>query len=700
MGFDAEIIGEFIAEANSLIAEISDNLLDLEQNPTNMELVNAIFRGFHTIKGAAGFMQFDSIVSLCHSQETLFDEVREGTLQVSSVLCSNSFTELDKLKEILHQLIIEQTDNILANTLNTPNNNLSFTEQNYQTQNDNCADCFTENSEQKNHSLTKQDNLNDQQIDEESQELCVNFSALNSNNNLVTNNSAQQNLQAIGNADNYSHNQNKSHLVEDEHNENIICNNLGKSNAQFIGKQVNYLNEQHNNNTSNLTNSNDGIKLNYPDDKQKDVTNNNFQTKFSSNEQHQTDKRNLNAGNTQLPINHPAITLNSAIKVDTAKLDRIVNLVGELVLLRNRLLHLSEAHNDENMQINAFMQSCGALNTLTCDLQNAVMQTRMQPLKPLFTKFKRLIRDTALELNKQVEFNIINADTELDKNLVESLENPLIHLLRNALDHGIETAEVRVQKGKSAVGLISISAKQIGEQIVINISDDGAGLNFEKIKDHAIKKGLIASDTNLTEHECHNLIFAPGFSTKDNVSSVSGRGVGMDVVKTNISKIGGTVEFSSKNGQGTSVNITLPLTLAILPTLMVEACGFTIAFAVSAIKEIITFDENNTKNIGNETLINIRGNLIPLIFLGNLLNNPESEIDYKYVVITQTAGGQVGFAVNNLLGQEEVIIKPLNHLSKIKPGFSGATITSAGDIALILDVTTLLAELKGANYGY
>jgi len=682
MNFDTEIINEFIGEASSLINDISDNLLELEQNPSNMELVNAIFRGFHTIKGAAGFMQFDHIVKLCHSEETLFDEIREGTICVNSNLCSASFAKLDQLKVMLHQLISKQTDNILAQ-VNNFSNQQEFT--NKQT-----------NTNQTNDKQINIDQTNIKQIDFDNKE---------NSNCLVNTQKNQQNQQ------NHQAQQNNfSECLDAQINKQQI-----NSNCQISNKQNSKLDLDldSSDNLGNLGSSTNNLPINNVTTN--DVGNKNLYTvnavKLNSTaeqsagavtlnaQQNKTAQKNETAQQQEFTNNqaNQVNQLNLAIKVDTSKLDKIVNLVGELVLLRNRMLHQS-SNVDKNSKINDWLQSCVELNTLTCDLQNAVMQTRMQPLTALFNKFKRTVRDTALMLNKKVELILINADTELDKNLVEALENPLIHLLRNALDHGIETPEIRSKKGKSACGTITISAKQIGQQIIINLKDDGAGLDPAKIKAQAIKKGLISENTNLSTKQIYNLIFAPGFSTKESVSNISGRGVGMDVVKTNISKIGGSVEFSSEPNKGTSINITLPLTLAILPTLMVTTCEFVIAFTLSAIKEIVTFEPNCIKTVGSETLINVRGALIPLYFLGNLLQQTEQIINYKYVVITQTINGLVGFAVENLLGQEEVIIKPLNNLTIAERGFVGATITSFGEIALILDVTTMLAQQQGTNY--
>jgi len=534
MIFDSSIIIEFVSEASSLINEISDNLLQLEDDVGNLELINAIFRGFHTIKGAAGFLQLEEIVHLCHSEESLFDAMRSGESEFSKELCSNSFKQLDRLKELLHALM-----------------------------------------------------QNPDQQDDKTQ--------------------------------------------------------LSPDNLQILTTEI--------------------------------------------------PKKSIKQEESK-----SSASINQSIKVDTAKLDKIVNLVGELVLLRNRLLHLTQLDKNDALTVSDWFSSCSQLNTLTCDLQAAVMQTRMQPLKPVFSKFKRLVRDTALELNKEVELKIINAETELDKNLVEALENPLIHLLRNALDHGIESPKARLQAGKSPHGTIEISAKQVGEQIIINIGDDGAGLNPDKIRQAAINKGLIDENTVLTEQQYFNLILTPGFSTKDDVSAISGRGVGMDVVKTNISKMGGLIEFRSKLGEGTNIEITLPLTLAILPTLMVQVSSYILAFAVSCIKEIIAFDIKSTKKVGEQMLINVRGSLIPLFYLTRILHHFDEGLSPRYVVITQTANGHIGFAVDNLLGQEEVIIKPLNHHTNVAHGFSGATITSAGYIALVLDVAALVALQMETNY--
>jgi len=552
--FDAELISDFINEAYELIAEVSVHLLQLEQNPADLSEVNAIFRGFHTIKGAASFLHLEDIVKLCHAQETLFDEVRMGNIMLDVPLCSASLHELDKLQAMLGELAKQAQQQAINST----------------------------------HPENKQ-NKDQQDITLASVTIAP------------------------------------AAIAPNKKEEPKSCAELIKV------KQEN-----------SLSVVNEPIA----------------------------------------PAVPPKVEI-TAIKVATNKLDKIINLVGELVLLRNRLLRLSNENSE------AFSEACSALNNLTCDLQSAVMQTRMQPLKNLFSKFGRVVRDTALELNKQVDLKISGAETELDKNLVEALENPLIHLLRNALDHGIEDPSLRIKKGKAATGQITLSAQQTGEQIIINLQDDGAGLDHRLIFSKAVEQGLIAANANLSEQQCFNLIFAPGLSTKNNVSNISGRGVGMDVVKTDISKIGGQVELSSKLGRGTNICIKLPLTLAILPTLMVKVEAYIVAFTVASVKEIITFDAKCVSQVGNQILINVRGTLLPLFYLHDLLQ-VYAEKQPSYVVITQTAQGLAGFAVDNLLGQEEVIIKALGTGTNVAHGFAGATITSAGQIALVLDVGAIL----------
>ena len=380
----------------------------------------------------------------------------------------------------------------------------------------------------------------------------------------------------------------------------------------------------------------------------------------------------------------------TTVRVDTKRLDQIMNMVGELVLVRNRLVSLSGSAQNEEMS-----KAIANLDVVTADLQGAVMKTRMQPIKKVFGRFPRVVRDLARSLQKDINLELEGEETDLDKNLVEALADPLVHLVRNSVDHGIEMPDVRVKAGKPRTGLVRLAASQAGDHILLTIQDDGAGMDPEKLKSIAIKRGVLDPDAaaRMSDTEAFNLIFAPGFSTKEQISDISGRGVGMDVVKTKITQLNGTVHINSKLGQGTLLEIKVPLTLAILPTLMVIVGEQTFALPLATVNEIFHLDLAKTNNVDGQLTIVVRNKAIPLFYLEHWLvkgSNKKIKREQGHVVIVQLGTQQIGFVVDSLIGQEEVVIKPLDALLQGTPGMAGATITSDGGIALILDVPNLL----------
>ncbi|MDH4558015.1 chemotaxis protein CheA, partial [Pseudomonas sp. BN417] len=376
-------------------------------------------------------------------------------------------------------------------------------------------------------------------------------------------------------------------------------------------------------------------------------------------------------------------------RVDTARLDEIMNMVGELVLVRNRLVRLGLNSGDESMA-----KAVSNLDVVTADLQTAVMKTRMQPIKKVFGRFPRLVRDLARNLKKEINLELVGEDTDLDKNLVEALADPLVHLVRNAVDHGIESPEAREAAGKPRTGRVVLSAEQEGDHILLMITDDGKGMDAAVLRAKAVEKGLLDKDAaeRLTELECYNLIFAPGFSTKTEISDVSGRGVGMDVVKTKISQLNGTVNVFSQKGSGSKIVIKVPLTLAIMPTLMVMLGNQAFAFPLVNVNEIFHLDLSRTNVVDGQEVVIVRDKALPLFYLKRwLVRDATFEGQGEgHVVILSVGTQRIGFVVDQLVGQEEVVIKPLGKMLQGTPGMSGATITGDGRIALILDVPSML----------
>ncbi len=381
----------------------------------------------------------------------------------------------------------------------------------------------------------------------------------------------------------------------------------------------------------------------------------------------------------------------TTVRVDTKRLDDIMNMVGELVLVRNRLVNLeANMHNEE------MTHAISNLDLVTADLQASVMKTRMQPIKKVFGRFPRVVRDLARSLKKEVKLELRGEETDLDKNLVEALADPLVHLVRNAVDHGIEDPETRDKTGKSRQGTVILAAEQEGDHILLTITDDGAGMNAGVLRRKAVEKGILdeESASRLDDKDAYNLIFAPGFSTKTEISDVSGRGVGMDVVKTRIVQLNGSVEIDSVEGQGSRIIIKVPLTLAIMPTLMVMLGTQTFALPLVSVSEIFNLDLTNTNVVHGQLVIMLRDRPLPLYFLKDWLvkgGMGQERPKEGHVVVVSFGNQRVGFVVEHLIGQEEVVIKPLGAMLQGTKGLAGATITGDGRIALILDVPSLVS---------
>lgn len=380
----------------------------------------------------------------------------------------------------------------------------------------------------------------------------------------------------------------------------------------------------------------------------------------------------------------------TTVRVDTQRLDDIMNMVGELVLVRNRLIRLGDGIANEEVS-----KTLSSLDMVTADLQTSVMKTRMQPIKKVFGRFPRVVRDLARSLKKEVNLELHGEETDLDKNLVEALADPLVHLVRNSVDHGVESPEVREAAGKPRQGRVVLSAEQEGDHILLSIDDDGAGMDAERLRAIAVEKGLLDEDAaeRLTDNEAFNLIFLPGFSSKKEISDISGRGVGMDVVKTKISQLNGSLNIDSVLGKGSRIEIKVPLTLAIMPTLMVMLADQAFALPLVNVNEIFHLDLTQTNVVDGQEVIVVRDKALPLFHLKRWLvegcsNEPLPE--GGHVVIVNIGTRLVGFIVDQLVGQEEVVIKPLGKMLLGTPGMAGATITGDGRIALILDIPNLL----------
>lgn len=857
MSFDAdeEILQDFLVEAGEILEQLSEQLVDLENRPDDVDLLNAIFRGFHTVKGGAGFLQLDALVDLCHVAENVFDLLRNGKLGVNSEIMDVVLQALDSVNEMFGQVNERQEPkpadpsilSALSQLVESGNNGGGDQAQAVPAPETNSLEEEVSSANESENSASVPENSNDgpgkedEISDDEFEQL---LDALHSKDSPeapqsspaaataaeVENNSADEDK---GNADDQgaelfidegpsdaadnssspsanspasSSEAGANEITEDEFDalldqlhgkgkhtgspkdvpapESASSDGADSNRAEVVASAgdsdeitehefEHLLDELHGKGKKirGSAGSSDG-NISVESSKQGEggsvastesdlITDQEFESLLD--DLHGTGKGptskegdsgaksagrapsnpsapssvpsepkvEANVSQTEKaaakPVSAPsqsaAPTTNSSatagaavertksktpavankrnmretpvaaettVRVDTKRLDDIMNMVGELVLVRNRLVRLGGKSSDE-----AISKAVSNLDVVTADLQMSVMKTRMQPIKKVFGRFPRVVRDLARNLKKEINLELQGEETDLDKNLVEALADPLVHLVRNSVDHGIEMPDERESIGKSRAGKIILAAQQEGDHIVLSITDDGGGMDPAMLKQKAVTKGLMDEEAaeRLNDNEAFNLIFHPGFSTKEEVSDVSGRGVGMDVVKTKISQLNGTIDVHSEKGQGTKIAIKVPLTLAIMPTLMVMLGDQTFALPLVSVNEIFHMDLSRTNIVDGQEVVIVRDKALPLFHLkrwlvmsGGLNSGEES----AHVVIVSVGTQKVGFVVDQLIGQEEVVIKPLGKMLHGTPGMAGATITGDGRIALILDVPSML----------
>ena len=664
---DDEILQDFLVEAGEILETLSEQLIELEQRSTDKELLNSVFRGFHTVKGGAGFLNITSLVNVCHRAEDVFNVLRQGQRVIDADLMDVVLRVVDTVNNMMSQVRAgvdpDPADESIIKKLE------DFTKPIIENKKSNKVEIINEK-------ITSSDD-----IEKEFDELLS--MTLDPGKGLLEASSSDENEKGESKGDSSS-----SDEISDEEFEALLDQIHGKTevlsqlsgNGGVSADDVKSAEESSGNlakeyNSKNLfVPKNNELKDNSPSvDKINDGANEKSSTPLKPS--------------IKDPGQHPA---DATVRVDTKRLDDIMNLVGELVLVRNRLATLKA-----NMENDEVSQAVGNLDVVTSDLQAAVMKTRMQPIKKVFGRFPRVIRDLSRALSKEIDLKLNGEETDLDKNLVEALADPLVHLVRNSIDHGIESPSEREAAGKSRVGTIVLSAKQEGDHILLSIKDDGAGMNADKLRVKAIEKGLLEEEVaaRLEPKDCYNLIFLPGFSTKSEISDISGRGVGMDVVKTRITQLNGSVDIDSEEGKGTEIIIKLPLTLAIVPTLMVVLDTQIFAIPLANVREIIQLEEVKTNVVEGRSVAIIRNHPLPLFHLGNWLIKKRLSEDYSaesYVVVVKYGSSQIACVVDQLMTQEEVVIKPLGALLHGIPGLAGATITGDGRIALILDMPALM----------
>lgn len=720
---DEEILQDFLVEAGEILELLSEQLVELENNPNDTELLNAIFRGFHTVKGGAGFLSLTELVETCHGAENVFDCLRQNNRSVSSSLMDTILAALDVINDQFQSVqdgtvAVPAPENIVSelHRLSRPESEDVATpevvaepvaEVAVEVVSDSGSDTIDdfefdalldELHAQSGSSIeAKPASTENAEISEDEFESLLD--ELHGSGKHATPEATNVAPTASTTIDEIGDDEFES-LLDELHGKGAHSS-VAESEAKPIivqsGDEItddefeSLLDELHGSGKSAQTGivpeaiSPQPVAV-APTPKAEPV-----KAVIAPAAPAKVVPKPVKAPVAKAAPKAPVAKAEPTVRVDTAILDEIMNMVGELVLVRNRLVSLETTSEDEEIS-----RAVANLDIVTGDLQGSVMKTRMQPIKKVFGKFPRVVRDLARTLGKDIRLDLVGEETDLDKNLVEALADPLVHLVRNSVDHGIEMPNVRMQSGKGKEGVILLAASQEGDHILLVIEDDGAGMDAEKLKSIAIDKGILDQDgaDRMSDREAYSLIFAPGFSTKVEISDISGRGVGMDVVKTGITKLNGTISIDSQLGKGTRLEIKVPLTLAILPTLMIVVSEQTFALPLTNVNEIFHLDLAKTNIVNNQLTIVIRDKAIPLFYLSDWLapNKPSVEKGkgVGHVVIVQLGVQQVAFVVDALLGQEEVVIKALDKLLSGTPGMAGATITSDGGIALILDLPSLL----------
>ncbi|AZE68415.1 two-component system, chemotaxis family, sensor kinase CheA [Pseudomonas synxantha] len=724
-GADEEILQDFLVEAGEILEQLSEQLVELESRPDDANLLNAIFRGFHTVKGGAGFLQLHELVECCHIAENVFDILRKGERQVDSELMDVILEALDAVNGMFSEVrerapITAATPELLAALarLAEPAAAAPVAQAEPEPVVEAEADVTDSEFEQ------LLDSLNAVKAEAEAPAAPV---ATPTSEDITDaefeslldqlHGKGQFAADAVAPAAPEAPAASASTDITDDEFEALLDQLHGK--GTFVAEALPEVAATAATATaaaapaapaaSSAAPAGDGLISDHEFEALLDELHGKGKFTEVAPAAAAAVAAAPVAAKAAAPVakpapaaapaparaaapavaEKPASEAETTVRVDTARLDDIMNMVGELVLVRNRLVRLGLNSGDEAMQ-----KAVSNLDVVTADLQTAVMKTRMQPIKKVFGRFPRLVRDLARQLKKEINLELVGEETDLDKNLVEALADPLVHLVRNAVDHGIETPEEREASGKSRNGKVILAAEQEGDHILLSITDDGKGMDPNILRGIAVKRGVMDKDAadRLTDTECYNLIFAPGFSTKTEISDVSGRGVGMDVVKTKISQLNGSINIYSTKGQGSKIVIKVPLTLAIMPTLMVMLGNQAFAFPLVNVNEIFHLDLSRTNVVDGQEVVIVRDKALPLFYLKRWLVASAAHEEQRegHVVILSVGTQRIGFVVDQLVGQEEVVIKPLGKMLQGTPGMSGATITGDGRIALILDVPSML----------
>ncbi len=617
-----EIIEDFLIEAFELIDQIDQDLVELENNPEDLELLNSIFRVAHTIKGSSSFLNFDVLTKLTHHMEDVLNKARRDELKMTPEVMDVVLESIDYMKALLQEI---------------------------------------------------RDTGSDQNSSIDIDEICRKLDA-------ISNGKEIEEYESENKEEKEEQNENKEENSEEE----MDYSNMSK---EEIEAEIEKL-----------------LKKRKEEDKKRrelKKAQKKLEDKNKKEEKKEPPKPKKEVKPKKEIQKSSPSSLEQTIRVEVKRLDHLMNLIGELVLGKNRLLKIyddvEERYEGEKF-LEELNQVVSSISVVTTDLQIAVMKTRMLPIAKVFNKFPRLVRDLSRELNKDIELIISGEDTELDKSIIEEIGDPLVHIIRNSCDHGIESADERKMLGKPSKGRIELKAYNEGNQIVIEVKDDGKGLDAEILKQKALEKGLISEREaqNMGVKEAFNLIFKPGFSTAKQVTNVSGRGVGMDVVKTNIEKLNGIIDIDSELGKGTVIKLKIPLTLAIIQSLLVGVQEEYYAIPLASVLETVRISLEDIYMIEGRNVLRLRDEILYLARLSDIFGVEQvyDASDHAYVVVIGLAESKLGIIVDTLIGQEEIVIKSMGDYLQGIEGIAGATIRGDGRVTLIVDIAALMELSK------
>lgn len=693
--------GIFVEETAELLETLEESLLALEESPDDSELVGSIFRALHTIKGSGAMFGFDRVSGFTHEVETVFELVRSNELEINRELIDLTLASRDVIRSMMDDPdwqdnsideqakgIVSRLSTISRSRADTPEPiSLESTDSQEQHNNDlitwrirfkPAEDIFTTGTNP-THLLDDLRELGDCKIVAFTEEI-PRLSELNPENLhlawdiLLTTDKGKDSIEDvfifIGDDSQLSIEE-VAHHHEETTEEEISTQRLGDilvNRGELSREQLDAaIKDQRK--LGEILVARGMLSENKID--------------LALQEQNHLKKTQTNLQKKRGPATE------ASIRVTSSKLDNLVNLVGELVTVQARLSQEANTRKDSQLLFLA-----EEVERLSNELRDNTMNIRMVPIGTTFGKFRRVVRDLSAELGREVALTTSGGDTELDKTVIEKLDDPMVHLIRNALDHGIEPPSVRQLAGKDSQGALHLEAEHSGAHVLIRIRDDGAGIDKETIRQKAVERNLLEEGAEISDQELYSFIFTPGFSTAQVISNVSGRGVGMDVVRNNIESLRGSIDIASKKGEGTTVTLKIPLTLAIIEGLLAKVGNESYILPLASVEECVELETDKSQEQGERKLVNLRGELVPYVYLRDHFTINTKRPEVEQIVITRLDGKRIGFVVDEVIGQHQTVIKNLGYLYRNIREISGATILGDGTLALIIDVPNLIQELR------